>query len=126
MATSASPVDGKRIWGDLMALAAITDPEKPYTRRSFSPRFLEGRAWLRRRFEEAGLTVRLDTGGNLIGRQEGSVADAKPIVMGSHSDSVPSGGRFDGPAGIIAALEVVRALREQGRQLRHPIEVVDF
>ena len=109
-----------------MALAAITDPEKPYTRRSFSPRFLEGRAWLRRRFEEAGLAVRLDAGGNLIGRLEGSLADAKPIVIGSHSDTVPSGGRFDGPAGIIAALEVVRALREQGYKPRHPIEVVDF
>jgi beta-ureidopropionase / N-carbamoyl-L-amino-acid hydrolase len=126
MPTSANPIDGKRIWDDLMALAAITDPEKPYTRRSFSPRFLEGRAWLRRRFEEAGLTVHLDTGGNLIGRLTGSLDDAKPIVMGSHSDTVPSGGRFDGPAGIIAALEVVRAFREQGYQPRHPIEVVDF
>jgi beta-ureidopropionase / N-carbamoyl-L-amino-acid hydrolase len=123
---SANPIDGKRIWDDLMALAAITDPEKPYTRRSFSPRFLEGRAWLRRRFEEAGLTVRLDAGGNLIGRQEGNVADAKPILLGSHSDTVPSGGRFDGPAGIIAALEVVRVLGEQGRKSRRPIEVVDF
>jgi beta-ureidopropionase / N-carbamoyl-L-amino-acid hydrolase len=126
MPTSANPIDGKRIWDDLMTLAAITDPEKPYTRRSFSPRFLEGRAWLRRRFEEAGLTVHLDTGGNLIGRLTGSLDDAKPIVMGSHSDTVPSGGRFDGPAGIIAALEVVRAFREQGYQPRHPIEVVDF
>jgi N-carbamoyl-L-amino-acid hydrolase len=123
---SANPIDGKRIWDDLMALAAITDPEKPYTRRSFSPRFLEGRAWLRRRFEEAGLNVRLDAGGNLIGRQEGSLADAKPILLGSHSDTVPSGGRFDGPAGIIAALEVVRASREEGHKSRHPIEVVDF
>src|ERR1700677_2037969 len=126
MATSASLVDGKRIWDDLMALVAITDPEKPYTRRSFSPRFLQGRAWLRRRFEEAGLAVHLDTGGNLIGRLAGSLADPNPIVMGSHSDTVPSGGRFDGPAGIIAALEVVRALREQGYKSRHPIEVVDF
>jgi beta-ureidopropionase / N-carbamoyl-L-amino-acid hydrolase len=126
MPTSANPIDGKRIWDDLMALAAITDPEKPYTRRSFSSRFLEGRAWIRRRFEEAGLTVHLDTGGNLIGRLTGSLDDAKPIVMGSHSDTVPSGGRFDGPAGIIAALEVVRAFREQGYQPRHPIEVVDF
>jgi N-carbamoyl-L-amino-acid hydrolase len=123
---SANPVNGKRIWEDLMALAAITDPEKPYTRRSFSPRFLEGRAWLKRRFEQAGLTVRLDAGGNLIGRQEGSLADAKPIVLGSHSDTVPSGGRFDGPAGIIAALEGVRALGEEGYEARHPIEVVDF
>jgi N-carbamoyl-L-amino-acid hydrolase len=124
--TSASPIDGKRIWDDLMALAAITDPEKPYTRRSFSPRFLEGRAWLRQRFEEAGLTVRLDTGGNLIGRLAGSLADPNPIVMGSHSDTVPSGGRFDGPAGIIAALEVVRAFRDEGYKPRYPIEVVDF
>src|ERR1700677_472068 len=124
--TSASPIDGKRIWDDLMALAAITDPEKPYTRRSFSPRFLEGRAWLRQRFEEAGLTVRLDTGGNLIGRLAGSLADPNPIVMGSHSDTVPSGGRFDGPAGIIAALEVVRAFRDEVSKPRYPIEVVDF
>jgi N-carbamoyl-L-amino-acid hydrolase len=126
MPNPANPIDGKRIWDDLMALAAITDPEKPYTRRSFSPRFLEGRAWLRRRFEQAGLNVRLDAGGNLIGRLEGSLADAKPIVLGSHSDTVPSGGRFDGPAGIIAGLEVVRALQDEGRQSRHPIEVVDF
>src|ERR1700677_5029201 len=124
--TSASPIDGKRIWDDLMALAAITDPEKPYTRRSFSPRFLEGRAWLRQRFEEAGLTVRLDTGGNLIGRLAGSLADANPILLGSHSDTVPSGGRFDGPVGIIAALEVVRAFRDEGYKPRHPIEVMDF
>jgi N-carbamoyl-L-amino-acid hydrolase len=126
MANSANPIGRQRLWDDLMALAAITDPDKPYTRRSFSPRFLEGRAWLRRRFEEAGLTVRLDAGANLIGRLEGSLADAKPIVMGSHSDTVPSGGRFDGPAGIIAALEVVRAFRDEGYEPRHPIEVVDF
>src|ERR1700692_1205382 len=101
-------VSQQRIWDDLMALAAITDPDRPYTRRSFSPRFLEGRAWLRQRFEEAGLTVRLDTGGKLIGRIEGTDAHAPPILFGSHSDTVPSGGRFDGPAGIITALEIVR------------------
>ena len=55
------PVDGKRLWDDLMALAAITDPDQPWTRRAFSPRFLEGREWLKRRMEEAGLEVRLDT-----------------------------------------------------------------
>ncbi|MGN6460562.1 MAG: hypothetical protein ACTHLY_05075 [Pseudolabrys sp.] len=61
-------INQQRIWDDLMALAAITDPDRPYTRRSFSQLFLEGRAWLRRRFGEAGLTVRLDTAANLIGR----------------------------------------------------------
>ena len=119
-------IDQDRIWNDLMALAAITDPERPYTRRSFSALFLEGRAWLRQRFEDAGLNVRLDTAANLIGRLEGSEPDAPPIMLGSHSDTVPSGGRFDGPAGIITALEVVRAMRDAGYRPRHPIEIVDF
>jgi N-carbamoyl-L-amino-acid hydrolase len=119
-------ISQQRIWDDLMALAAITDPDRPYTRRSFSPRFLEGRAWLRQRFEEAGLAVRLDTGGNLIGRIEGTDAHAPPILLGSHSDTVPSGGRFDGPAGIIVALEIVRAMRDARERPRHAIEVVDF
>jgi N-carbamoyl-L-amino-acid hydrolase len=115
-----------RIWTDLMALAAITEPDRPYTRRSFSQLFQDGRAWLKARFEAAGLTVHLDAGGNLIGRIEGSVPGALPIMLGSHSDSVPSGGRFDGMAGIIAALEVARVLRENDVQLRHPLEVIDF
>ncbi|HWL30769.1 MAG TPA: Zn-dependent hydrolase [Xanthobacteraceae bacterium] len=120
------PVDGGRLWSDLMALAAITDPDRPYTRRSFSPRFLEGRAWLARRFAEAGLAVRIDAGGNLIGRMEGASPDAGTIMIGSHSDTVPSGGRFDGVAGVVAALEIFRSLRDAGRTLNHAIEVVDF
>jgi beta-ureidopropionase / N-carbamoyl-L-amino-acid hydrolase len=66
------PVDGKRLWDDVMALGTITDPQRPYTRRSFSPLFIEGRAWLARRFTDAGLKVRVDFGGNLIGRMEGT------------------------------------------------------
>lgn len=125
-AKSNLPVDGNRLWDDLMALADITEPGKPYTRRSFSPLFLKGRAWLQQRFEEAGLSVRLDTGGNLIGRLEGSEPSAGTILLGSHSDTVPSGGRFDGVAGVIAALEVLRALRDNGKKLRHAVEVIDF
>jgi N-carbamoyl-L-amino-acid hydrolase len=117
-------IDCARLWADVMALADITDPAHPYTRRSFSPLFRQGRAWLRRRFEEAGLAVRLDAGGNLIGRMEGSDPARGTIMLGSHSDTVPSGGRFDGIAGVIAALEVVRALGAQ--RMRHAIEVVDF
>jgi N-carbamoyl-L-amino-acid hydrolase len=120
------PIDQARLWDDLMALGAITDPERPYTRRSFSPRFLEGRDWLRRRFEQAGLKVRMDAGANLIGRMDGAERDARTIMLGSHSDTVPSGGRFDGPAGILAALEVVRVMQTVGYTPRHSIEVVDF
>jgi beta-ureidopropionase / N-carbamoyl-L-amino-acid hydrolase len=65
------PLDADRLWADVMALAEITDPERPYTRRSFTALFLEGRGWLARKFAEAGLTTRIDTAGNLIGRLEG-------------------------------------------------------
>jgi N-carbamoyl-L-amino-acid hydrolase len=117
------PVDGRRLWADVMALAEITDPAKPFTRRSFSPLFQEGRAWLTRRFADAGLKVRIDPGGNLIGRREGSDPARGTIMLGSHSDTVPSGGRFDGIAGVITALEAVRSLDQPSR---HALEVVDF
>lgn len=109
-----------------MALADITDPERPYTRRSFTPLFLEGRAWIARRFAEAGLSTRIDAAGNLIGRREGRNPSLGVIAVGSHSDTVPSGGRFDGVAGVVTALEIVRALRDAGTQLNHTIEVIDF
>lgn len=120
------PVNAGRLWDDLMNLAAFTDPNRPYTRRSFSPRFLDGRNWLAQRFKAAGLTVSVDPAGNLIGRLLGTDPNAATIMIGSHSDTVPSGGRFDGIAGVIAALEVVRALRELGQKLHHNIEIVDF
>lgn len=126
MMTSNLSIDGRRLWDDLMALAEITDPGKPYTRRSFSPLFGDGRRWLRRRFEAAGLETRIDAAGNLIGRREGADPQAGTIMIGSHSDTVPSGGRFDGPAGVLAALEIVRSLANSGLVLRHAIEVVDF
>lgn len=119
-------IDGDRLWSDLMALAEITDPGKPYTRRSFSPLFLEGRAWLSKSFKAAGLDVRLDAAGNLIGRIEGQDAHAATIMIGSHSDTVPAGGRFDGAAGVIVALEIARAINEARYTPRHAIEVVDF
>ncbi|HXN70850.1 MAG TPA: hydantoinase/carbamoylase family amidase [Bradyrhizobium sp.] len=120
------PLDADRLWADVMALAEITDPARPFTRRSFTALFLEGRAFLARRFAEAGLATRIDTAGNLIGRLEGRDPALGVIAIGSHSDTVPSGGRFDGIAGVATALEIVRALRDSGTRLDHPIEVIDF
>lgn len=120
------PLDANRLWADVMALADITDPARPYTRRSFTPLFLEGRAWLARRFAEAGLTTRIDTAGNLIGRLEGTNPALGVIAVGSHSDTVPSGGRFDGIAGVATGLEIVRALRQSGTRLNHTVEIIDF
>jgi beta-ureidopropionase / N-carbamoyl-L-amino-acid hydrolase len=119
-------LDADRLWADVMALAGLTDPAHPYTRRSFSPLFLQGRDFLGKRFAEAGLKVSIDTAGNLIGRLDGANPALGVIAVGSHSDTVPSGGRFDGIAGVATALEVARALRDKGERLDHTIEVIDF
>jgi N-carbamoyl-L-amino-acid hydrolase len=123
---AALPLDVDRLWADIMALAEITEPDRPYTRRSFSPLFLKGRVLIAERFAEAGLQTRIDAVGNLIGRIEGKDATLGVIAVGSHSDTVPSGGRFDGIAGVVAGLEVARALRDAKLRLNHTLEVIDF
>ena len=119
-------INAERLWARLAALAEITDKAEPWTRRSFTPRFLEGRAWLEQEFAAAGLAVSRDAGGNLVGHLPGREAARGPIVLGSHSDTVPAGGRFDGTLGVLAGLEVAQSLREQGIVLDHPLEVIDF
>ncbi len=80
------------------------------------------------RLEAAGLSVRVDAVGNVVGRYvpDGADPDAAPVAAGSHLDSVPRGGIFDGPLGVYAALEAVRAIDESDRTLDRPIEVVSF
>ncbi|MGL4767711.1 MAG: Zn-dependent hydrolase [Formosimonas sp.] len=115
-----------RYWQWLMDLATFTEPDRPHTRRSFSDTFLQGRAWLTGEMEKLGLAVHIDAAGNLMGRLAGSQPELGTLMTGSHSDSVPSGGRFDGMAGVIAGLELVASWRERGYVPRHNIEVVDF
>lgn len=120
------PVDPQRIAADLEALALLTEPDRPWTRRAFSPMFLKGRDWLTRRMHEAGLETRIDAAGNLIGRRAGRRPGSGTLMIGSHSDTVPDGGRFDGVAGVVAGLEIARALTDAGRELDHDLEIVDF
>jgi beta-ureidopropionase / N-carbamoyl-L-amino-acid hydrolase len=120
------PVTPARIAEDISDLAATTEPEHPWTRRSFTPMFLKGRDYLARRFEAAGLETRIDAAGNLIGRRAGKRPGLGTIMVGSHSDTVPDGGRFDGVAGVSAALEVARALRDHNLTLDHDLEIIDF
>ncbi|ODT12915.1 MAG: Zn-dependent hydrolase [Mesorhizobium sp. SCN 65-12] len=120
------PVSAARIAADIDKLAAITEPGRPWTRRAFSPLHREGRAWLADRFQAAGLETRIDASGNLIGRRAGRLPGSGTLMLGSHSDTVPDGGRFDGIAGVIAALEVARSLADAGIQLDHDLEIVDF
>jgi len=77
-------------------------------------------------FEEAGLAARIDNFGNLIGRMEGRNPDAPVLMLGSHIDSQPYGGRFDGTVGVLGALEAAQTMRERGLRPEMPIEVVAF
>jgi N-carbamoyl-L-amino-acid hydrolase len=119
------PINPDRLWDDLMALADITEPGRPWTRRAFSPMYLKGRDYLIRQMQAAGLSVRLDAAGNLIGRREGRRPDLGAIAIGSHSDTVPEGGRFDGILGVVAGLEIARVLQERDIQLDHAVEIID-
>lgn len=119
-------IDADRLWRRIEALSKITDPDRPWTRRSFTPRFLEGRKWLATEFRAAGLETVVDAGGNLVGRLAGADPTLKPIIIGSHSDTVPSGGRYDGILGVLAGLEVAQSVIERGDRLRHSLEVYDF
>jgi N-carbamoyl-L-amino-acid hydrolase len=115
-----------RMHANIEALAQLTTPEQPYTRRSFTPLYRQGRELVAQWMQEAGLEVALDQAANLIGRRAGSVSRLAPIVIGSHTDTVPGGGRFDGIIGVVAAIEIARCLREAGITLRHPLEVIDY
>jgi N-carbamoyl-L-amino-acid hydrolase len=119
-------INADRLWNRIEALSRITDPAKPWTRRAFDGHFAQGRAWLAQEFKAAGLAVEIDAGGNLIGRSAGTGRGLGALVAGSHSDTVPSGGRFDGILGLLAALEVAQSMQEQQVRLAHPLEVVDF
>lgn len=120
------PLNAQRLNARIEALARFTKPDAPWTRRAFSPLFGDARAWLREEFAAAGLQVSQDAGGNLIGRRAGANSRRKPIITGSHCDTVPGGGRFDGIIGVLAGIEVARTLHEQGIALEHPLEVIDF
>ncbi|WP_176058385.1 Zn-dependent hydrolase [Paraburkholderia sp. BCC1876] len=120
-------VDGQRLWASLMAMAQVGATARGGVRRlALTEEDRRGRALFAEWCEAAGMTMRSDAVGNLFARREGTDADAKPILIGSHLDTQPEGGRFDGVYGVLAGLEVVRSLNEQGIHTHHPIEVVSW
>jgi len=111
----------------IKALSAFgANPEGGVSRVAFGEADLAGRAYIRDLMGEAGLSVRMDTAGNIIGRREGSEPDLPIIMFGSHIDSVPGGGNYDGDVGVIAAIEVIQLLQDNAIRTRHPLEVVSF
>jgi N-carbamoyl-L-amino-acid hydrolase len=122
-----SPVDQDQLFSQLMELAELREPAHPgWTRRTFSEPYRRSRGWTARLMERAGLGVRADPVGNLLGDLPGSEPGLPQIVVGSHTDTVAGGGRFDGMVGVLGAVEVARVLQVSGHRLRHPLLVADF
>ncbi|WP_250505566.1 Zn-dependent hydrolase [Bowdeniella massiliensis] len=108
-------------------LSTLTDTDLPgWSRTGFSEQDRAARDWVAHQMRKVGLDVVTDAVGNVIGRLEGEDPNAPDIVIGSHSDTVPGGGRFDGIVGVVGAIEVVQILRRSGVRLRHGLRVVDF
>lgn len=120
-------ISADRFLSDLETLGTIGWVEgQGMDRAAYSPQYAEARSFVRRRMEAGGLATRVDGVGNLFGRIEGSEEGAPAIMAGSHLDAVPGGGKYDGPLGVVAALEAARSIREQGIAMKHPLEVAGF
>lgn len=122
---SALRVNGDRINQHLVALSEFgKNPYGGVSRTAYSEFDRQGRAYVMGLMREAGLEPMIDVAGNIIGKRAGQNAALKPILFGSHIDSVPDGGNYDGDVGVLSSIEVARTLKERGITTRHPIEVV--
>jgi N-carbamoyl-L-amino-acid hydrolase len=101
-------------------------PEGGVNRVAFSDKDIESREYILSIMKEAGLRIRIDEAANIIGHREGTDPSLPPIVFGSHTDTVPHGGKYDGAAGVLSAIECVQVLEENSIRTRHPLEVIVF
>jgi beta-ureidopropionase / N-carbamoyl-L-amino-acid hydrolase len=120
-------VNSERLSQSLSTLATYGKNEKGGSDRvAYSVHDLAARPFVKELLAAAGLEVSVDFAGNIIGRKAGKNPSLKPISLGSHIDEVPNGGDYDGPVGVMGAIEVVRTLKEAGIQTEHPLEVIIF
>jgi len=120
-------IDAGRLWDDLMQTAAIgATPKGGICRLTLTELDRQVRDWFRARVEALGCTVTIDDMGAMFARRPGQRADVAPIAMGSHLDTQPTGGKFDGALGVLAALEALRTLVEASYETFAPIEVVNW
>jgi beta-ureidopropionase / N-carbamoyl-L-amino-acid hydrolase len=121
-------VDAQRLQRSLEELSVYGRPAggtfaDGVSRVAYSDADVAGRSFVVGLMRSAGLTPRIDAAGNILARREGRDPALKPILFGSHIDSVPGGGNFDGDLGSLAAVEIVRTLNERQIETRHPLEV---
>jgi len=119
-------VNAERLLANLRTLGAIGMSETGAQRVAYSEADRAARALALDLMRRAGLDPYIDAAGNLIGRRAGTDPTLPPLLFGSHIDSVPNGGNYDGPVGSLSAIEVAATLAERGVRTRHPLEVVVF
>lgn len=120
-------IDGARLWDSLMEMAQIgATPKGGCKRLTLTDLDKQGRELFTRWCEEAGCTVSVDRMGNMFARRPGVDDTLPPVMLGSHLDTQPTGGKFDGVLGVLGALEVVRTLKDLNIRTKHPIEVANW
>jgi N-carbamoyl-L-amino-acid hydrolase len=120
-------VDGPRLWDSIHEMARIgPGVAGGSNRQTLTDEDAQGRALFRRWCEEAGLEVGVDEMGTMFAARAGADPDALPVYMGSHLDTQPTGGRYDGVLGVLGGLEVMRSLNDLGIRTRHPIVVANW
>ena len=120
-------INSDRLWDSLMEMAKIgPGVAGGNNRQTLTDADGEGRHLFKRWCEEAGLSMGVDTMGNMFATRAGTDPAALPVYMGSHLDTQPTGGRYDGVLGVLGALEVVRTLNDMGVKTKHPIVVTNW
>ncbi|WP_017305422.1 Zn-dependent hydrolase [Spirulina subsalsa] len=120
-------VNRDRLIRTLEHLGSIGEiPNGGVCRLAYSPEDIAARKLVQQWMREAGMRVQIDSAGNIIGRYDGENPQASALATGSHLDTVPTGGRYDGALGILAGLEMVRVLQENQVRLHRPVEVIVF
>jgi N-carbamoyl-L-amino-acid hydrolase len=127
MAQTNLRIDGKRLWDTLMGFAEIGATAKGGVRRlTLTDVDKRGRDRFRAECDALGLTVRVDAIGNMFARRPGRDPSRAPVLFGSHLDSQPSGGKFDGALGVLAGLEVMRSLNDLDVVTEAPLELINW
>ncbi|MBF9032516.1 hydantoinase/carbamoylase family amidase [Rhodobacterales bacterium HKCCE3408] len=120
-------INGERLWDSLMEMAKIgPGVAGGNNRQTVTDADAEGRALFRKWCEDAGCTMGVDQMGTMFARREGTDPDALPVYVGSHLDTQPTGGKYDGVLGVLGGLEVIRTLNDLGIKTKHPIVVVNW
>lgn len=120
-------IDGVRLWESLLEMAKVGGTAKGGCKRlTLTDVDREGRALFTRWCEAAGLSLAVDDMGNMFARRSGAEDGLAPVMMGSHLDTQPTGGKFDGVLGVLGALEVVRSLNDLRIRTRRPIEIANW